>query len=756
METTKLQIKPELEKYLPSFIDDTTEALNALETGLLDLERTDLHNVSENETLHEVFRRIHQIKGNSGTMSFSALSHLAHEMETVLSRVRSKQFDLSKDMISLLLRCTDRIKECVAQIQSGQSADLAIQDLINHLQTPEVSAQPKAAPPSPGLSLSLDERAVVNDFLAQGLLLYRCQMAVSPQAILPDARALVVLSRVNEACVWMKSSPSIAQLESAQTDCSGGIECLCVVDFSKEEFVRLFEIDQISVTHVAQVLSDEFEGERQALPAEAVGDAAGDAALVIESLGGSEKSPERGDIAAPSSKNHHTIRIDVERLDTLINMSGELVISKARFLRFGQEFKDCMRAKDLFMRMQSIRNSVASTRNMVGDKNSAEHVKSQLGDIVAECDHLAQSIKHLESVRHAYHHYEEAYHQLDLISNDIQKAVMNIRMVPVGLLFERFHRVVRDVCKETGKEVRLLLQGSDTEADKRMIDELGDPLIQLVRNAIDHGVESPGDRIQSGKEAVGTVILNAYQTANRICITIQDDGRGIDTGKIKKMAVAKGIYTQEAADQLSEIELINVIFSPGFTTAAKVSSISGRGVGLDIVKKKIEDLNGVIEIRTEPGKGSAFVISLPLTLAVQKSLICEIGKTTYALPIEYVQEIVEIKDKKIHQLNDRFLVRIREKVFPVFHLNQFFKSTHHEAHSFQHPMTVVILSSFGHTVALMVDRLLGEQDIIIKALENLHTVFGISGASIMGDGRVALILDVSALIGSLTQSGVWN
>jgi two-component system, chemotaxis family, sensor kinase CheA len=374
------------------------------------------------------------------------------------------------------------------------------------------------------------------------------------------------------------------------------------------------------------------------------------------------------------------------------------------------------------------------------------------GDYTAVRDELER----VQRSRNQFNSLAEAIHQLTRVADGIQKSVMDTRMVPVGPLFARFKRVVRDVARTAGKDVHLEILGEKTELDKRMIDELGDPMVHLVRNAVDHGLDTPDERRQAGKPATGTVRLEAMHRGNCVVVEVSDDGRGIDPAKIKRKVVERGLASEAEIEQMSDTQILQFIWAAGFSTAQSVTDISGRGVGLDIVRSKIEELSGNVEVQSEVGRGTVFSIRLPLTLAILPSLLSKVYDEVYAFPLECVEEIVAIPAKEIYTVQGVSTIRVRGRVISLIRLDDVFHwggGPHPKAQPSRagepRDVTVVICQANGSKLGIVVDSLIGEEDIVIKSLaQNFENVHGLAGASILGDGRVSLILDINAINGS--------
>ena len=407
----------------------------------------------------------------------------------------------------------------------------------------------------------------------------------------------------------------------------------------------------------------------------------------------SRKKPQKEE--KKERKGDTTIRVDVSRLDALMNLVGELVLGRNRLLRIAQQL-------------------------------SAKYEDDEL-----------------------IHALEETLDQVDFITTDLQMAVMKTRMVPIARVFNRFPRVVRDLARELNKEVRLVIEGEDTELDRSIVEEIGDPLVHLVRNAIDHGIEPPEEREFLGKPRQGLLRLSAYHEGNHIVILVEDDGRGIDIEKIKKKALDRGLVTSSELSRMNEKEILNLIFLPGFSTADKVTDVSGRGVGMDVVKTNIEKLNGTIEINTELGRGTKIIIKIPLTLAIIQALLVKVGNEIYAIPLVSVVEAVKVSPEEIQTVEGKEIIILRDSVLPLVKLADVFDIFEKEESS----QYVVVLAIGERRFGLVVDSLIGQEEIVIKSLgDYLTNIEGISGATIMGDGRVTLIVDVAGLANLIAKS----
>ena len=473
---------------------------------------------------------------------------------------------------------------------------------------------------------------------------------------------------------------------------------------------------------------------------------------------------ERAPDAGTGNRPTETLRVDIDRLDQLMNLAGQLVISRARFAQIGDRLKKSMGGKQTSQTMGSIfgaldriaSSSLDASAERAQLQAELDAIRSQARRIQAELETVSRDVESLQQVRGNVNDLGEAIHQLGRVSDGIQQSVMDTRMVPIGPLFTRFKRVVRDITRANGKAVRLIISGEKTELDKRMIDELGDPLIHMVRNSVDHGVELPDDREAMGKSREGTVTLDAFHRGNSIYIQVTDDGKGLDPDRILRKALDKGIVTEADAEKMTPHQIYQLIWEPGLSTAEKVTEVSGRGMGMDIVKSKIEDINGTVDLDSTPGEGTKLTIKLPLTLAILPSLMVEVEGDIFAMPMESIVEIVRISRKDLTTIQGLWTARVRGRVISMVSLDEVLTWNRPASpSSFEDETTLVVIGEAGQEIGLAVDRVLGEEDVVIKSMaENYRNVAGIAGASILGDGRVSLILDTSALIDMSSQQAV--
>jgi len=473
-------------------------------------------------------------------------------------------------------------------------------------------------------------------------------------------------------------------------------------------------------------------------------------------------SPQKSRGTESVSRPNETLRVDVERLDSLMNLAGQLVISKARFARLSDQLKEVLATKQaahvLSQAFGTLERMAGSRQRLSGAQleEELERLRTQARRVHADLQAVHQELQRLAHARAGVNDLLEAVHQLDRITDGIQQGVMDMRMVPIGPLFARFRRVVRDITRSNGKLINLEIRGEKTELDKRMIDELGDPLIHMVRNAADHGIEPPEVREAAGKPRRGTIVLDAFHRGNSIVVQVRDDGKGLDPESIKRKALEKGLVAEADLARMSRNQIYQLIWEPGLSTAEKVTEVSGRGMGMDIVKSKIEAINGTVELDSEPGKGTTLTIKLPLTLAILPSLLVEIEGAVYSLPLESVVEIVKLTAAEIATVHGQHTARIRGRIVSLVHLGQIFPGFCADRFSGtegSREHVLVVIGEEGREIALAVDHVIGEEDVVIKSIaENYRNVPGVAGASILGDGRVSLILDTTAMIDMVSRA----
>lgn len=771
----------EMAEYLQMYLDETGEHLEGLVEKLLALEE----NPADAVHLNEAFRLVHTIKGSSALMGYDNITELTHHLESQFERVRSGMQALDRALMDLSLKCVDYLRECNRRLRAGQPLPAA-PDLLNALSGERpVTTTPTAT--KSGLPVATAAAPIAPAPAAPTPRDWRVLIRFEADLPLVDLKAQLAIARLSALGIIAGTLPAEAELARIAPD--EPLQVLLSTTRTAEEIRRAGDVAGVALIEVEEGSTFQTTGRPPSAPAEKRPREAALSKTVVaemapappttQAAAESPDSPEddADDVAAPavaaqetaaSSKARvvETVRVDIDRLDNLMNLAGELVVNKARFVQIARQMGPAFKKSGIAGRASafgdSMRRALATMRahngaaqNGVGHSANGDGVNwSHLNALEAEIGAFEEQARLWEESRRHFGHITEAIDQLTRVSDSLQRGVLDTRMVPVAPLFNRFKRVVRDISLELSKKVNLEIKGEKTELDKRMIDELNDPLIHLVRNSIDHGIEPADVRSRRGKPEAGTICLEASHSGNNVYIHIRDDGGGIDIDKIRRRALERGLAAPGVLETLSEEDLIAYIWHPGFSTAEVVSDISGRGVGMDIVKTRISELNGTVDVQHVSGWGTTFTIRLPLTLAIIRSLLFRLEHGTFAVPIDNVREIVSVPVAEIVTIHGRQTFEVRKEFIPLVDIDDVF-DWHGRAAAAgpggrdagRKRIDVVILHSANKTMGLRVNELLGGQDIVIKSLaENFVHIRGLSGASILGDGSVCLLLDVGAAI----------
>jgi two-component system chemotaxis sensor kinase CheA len=671
------------------FLAECDELLQRVEESLVDLERAP----DDQALLNEIFRAAHTIKGSSATIGHTRMAALTHAMETRLDDVRKGVAPVTPALIEALLKALDVLKVLRDEVETRVAADVDVDAAASAVERRAALRDTPAPAKAPAPKKA--KRAAAQAKADESSPTHRFTIALEPSPW-SSVRALQSLLALGENGRVLSSDPPQTEIEREDAQVTGPIVVLVHTDKADTELVdalnRVPELGAITVEHIAAApaaVVEEPEAEAEVGPEVEVEAPTATASAPVE------KSVSQASKAQPASSNK-TIRIDVTRLDALLNLVGELVIDRTRLVQLGGSLTE------------------------------------QFGDHRVLSD-LQQTALHIGR-----------------ITDELQEQVMKSRMLPVESVFNRLPRVVRDVAAKQGKQIDFIVEGKDTELDRSVIEEIGDPLLHLIRNAVDHGVEPPDERLAVGKPAAGRLRLSARHADSFILISLEDDGRGINVDAVKRKSVERGVITQEQADRMSEQEAVQLIFAPGLSTASEISDVSGRGVGMVVVRANVEKINGSVDVETRRGHGTTFTIRLPLTLAIVQSLLVRVAGGIYALPIHAVTETLRIEGDQIHQVNHREAIQLRGTVLPLVSLRHVFGEDEAETPEVGADVRTVVAvhTTNARQVGLIVDGLVGEQEIVIKPLGQLvGDVAGISGAAILGDGSVALIVDVAALVG---------
>lgn len=680
-------------QYMEMFLDESHEHLQSLNEGLLSLEE----NSEDISVVNEIFRNAHTLKGMSATMGYNKIAELTHEMEDVLDLIRKEQLKLNEDIVDTLFKCLDSLEQMIDSVGNGEAEDVVdVTDLVAKLSSiskgepapaPAAAAAPAEASAAPACSIELSD--VDKDVLRQakegGMLGIHVQVTLAETCLLKSARSYMVMNALDELGDVIKSVPPAEDLEQEKFEHSFDV---VVVTGSETKAVEdalssISEIDKV-VVEVIDLDKKEEPAPAPAAPAPAPAPAAAAPAPAPKAAPAPKKEAAKKPAAAAPKKNHQSqsVRVDIDKLDTLMNLMGELVINKVRLEQIGQT--------------------------------------------------------------HRLTELTETLEQMDRVTTDLQNIVMKVRMVPVSAVFNRFPRMVRDVSKELNKEINLTIEGEETELDRTVIDEIGDPIMHLLRNSLDHGVEHPDDREAKGKPRTGEVGLIARHEGNNVVIMVTDDGAGIDADKIRRKAIEKGMISQEDADKLDDADAVRLIFLPGFSTAEQITDISGRGVGMDVVRSKIESLSGHVDVETKIDEGSVFKIKLPLTLAIIQAMLVKVQEEMYAIPLGSIDSTINIQPTDIKTVRNKEVIVLRGEIIPIIRMEETLQVPHVKDSD---EIFVVVVHAGDAKAGIVVDNLIGQQEIVIKTLGNLFAGLKMfSGATVLGDGRVALILDVATMM----------
>lgn len=698
----------DVSQYLEIFLDETKEHLQSLNTEILNLEQ----DPENSDTINEIFRAAHSLKGMAGTMGYKRMQALTHDMENVFSEVRNGTIKVKGNMIDILFKCLDALEEYLNAIQAsgdeGTNDNAPLIKLLNEVLESKGSgseAAPKAekrqdvsgdsAPKQIVVhDITFDEtqKRVLNEALRQGKNVYGITVKVQETCILKAARAFLVFKSLEALGEIIVSDPPVQDIEDERFDLEFSLVFISDSPLSRvvDAVKHVSEIEDVQGSVVdRQKLAYVSEGDNMDVELPMASDKNGGMEAVsaerqaVMQMAGGTKTAEKKTQASKPIVNR-TVRVDIEKLDVLMNLVSELIIAK---------------------------NSLVSASG--GERGNSSGFNEQ--------------IEYLESV-----------------TTNLHESVMKVRMVPIESVVNKFPRMIRDLSKKLDKKMELYMSGEETELDRTVVDEIGDPLMHLLRNAADHGLETAQIRKESGKPAVGSIFLDAYQDGNNVVIEVRDDGAGINTEMVKNKAVSRGIITADQGENMSEQEIVNLLFHAGFSTADVVSDVSGRGVGLDVVKSKIEALSGEVEVKSKPGIGSTWTIRLPLTLAIIQALMVDVGGEKYAVSLGSIQTIEDISPSEIKTVQNKEVIHLRGIVIPLIRLSGVLDVTSKK--SPEDNMTVVIVKKGSRMAGLVVDELMGQQEIVIKSLGRYITKCKvISGATILGDGEVALILDTNAL-----------
>ncbi len=696
----------EISQYLSVFMDECREHLQTLNQSLLDLE----HNPDDHTILDRIFRAAHTLKGASATMGFVKMANLTHNLEDVLSKLRSKELKVSTDIINVLFDTIDLLETLAQNIGSGQEGDVDVADVLQELkQYADGDSKADEEIKKTGIALEYTdseiadvEKALTDDPEKK---IYHIQVTLADDCVLKGARVYMILRETERLGVVFKGVPSIPDLEAENFDLKFVIVLLSkataedihrgvyninevsdvFIDQKKFEEIKALQKDAVVTTEtpVAEPPKAEESPQPEIQPS---------SVSVEEKPDKVEKAPTKAmpeavervtNKVVNTSSGSQTVRVDIHKLDELMNLVGELVINRSR--------------------LESISTGL----------NSRE--------------------------------LEEIVEQVGRLTLDLRDSVLKARMIPIEAIFSRFPRLVRDLSKELGKEINLEIFGGETELDRTVIDEIGEPMLHIIRNAIDHGVESVEERLKANKPKNGRIVIRAFQEGSNVIISVTDDGRGFNIERVKEKAVQKGLVNKEALEGMNDEQILAFTLMPGFSTAEKITDISGRGVGMDVVKTKVDELGGVITISSKYGEGSSITVKLPLTMMIIQTLLIQLGEEIYAIPSNYIQQIISIDRKEVKMIRTQEVFELHGELTPLIRLQELL-DTPNAINTEIDEVDIVILKIGEQIIGCAVDKILPQRDVVIKSLGGyLGSIKGVAGATILGDGRVALILDIRSV-----------
>lgn len=698
----------DVSQYLEIFIDESEEHLQTLSDCIMVLEKEP----DNKDTINEVFRAAHSLKGMAGTMGFKRMQHLTHDMENVFQEVRSDHIKVTSGMIDLLFKCLDALEGYVDNIKSTsdegtEDNEVIIKELNDFIAktegaeetgNTETSEAKEAAPESTQeekagqekIELTNDEKKAIREAESNGQHIYVMTVHIQKDCLLKAARAFLVFKAVEDFGQILVYRPSSQDIEDEKFEFE--FSFFLASEESEDKIVAVAKaVSEIEKVDAEEIHLDEYVKEAEAQEEQQAKEAT---AEQKEAPAEAPKAAEKKASAANAKKQTNakpvtgrTVRVDIEKLDALMNQVSELIIAK---------------------------NSLVS----ISSNESGEYQNQS---------------------------FHEQIEYLERITTNLHESVMKVRMVPIESVVNKFPRMIRDLSRKLGKKMELYMTGEDTELDRTVVDQIGDPLQHLLRNSADHGLEDNATRVERGKPEVGSIFLKAFQEGNNVIIEVGDDGNGIDVAAVRDKAVERGVITAEQAENMSQKEIINILFLPSFSMAKKITDISGRGVGLDVVKSNIEALGGDVEVRTQLGEGTTFIVRLPLTLAIIQALMVEIRDEKYAIALGSISNIESIPVNEIKYVQAQEVIHLRGAVIPLIRLDQVLDME--EKQEEPENLTVVIVKKGDSLAGLVVDNLIGQQEIVIKSLgKYINNNKIISGATILGDGEVALILDVNTLM----------
>ncbi|USB31752.1 chemotaxis protein CheW [Paenibacillus sp. YPG26] len=683
----------DISTYLGVFLDEVDEQLLILDTEILHLEK----DPGSCETIQNIFRAAHTLKGSSASMGFEKMKDFTHHLENIFDQIRQSKLEVTPELINVIFDSIDFIKKLKDAIVNGKLEEIDIQPFIQQLGKFSDGQMPSSPPRSvrsdmqkqDRLSIRLEEchKNVILNGIYAGYHALEITIKLVQDALMKNVRALLIHNNLKEAGEIIAASPALEVMEKDEGFDGEMVFVLLTMQTKQELLENINQISDIRLVDINEITETGVSSEVRTV-AEMKGKGAASSQIMNRQAAPEEKALQ------PKAKINPTVRVDVDKLEHLMNLVGELVIDQTRLVDVRGRFAN--------------RES-----NLEGEYEVLDEVTNHLSRVITE----------------------------------LQEGMMKTRMLPIEQLFNRFPRMVRDTAIKASKDIEFVMQGKETELDRTLIEEISDPIIHLLRNAVDHGIESPEERERLGKPVKGKVILRAAHEENHIVISIIDDGKGIDPAKIRQTSVEKGMISEEEARRLSDKDSMFLIFKSGISTAERITDISGRGVGMDIVRSHIEKLNGIIDIESVVGRGTTFTIKLPLTLAIIRSLLVKFGPKTFAIPLVNVLEIIRLNRDEIQMVKDQEVGMVRGRVLPLVRMKERLGIADQQDLETKKREFVIVVGIADKRIGIIADKMIGNQEIVIKSLgPYIGSPPFIAGATIMGDGNVALILDISTVV----------
>ena len=677
------------EEYKELFLEESEDQLREWEEGLLELEK----NPEDKELIDKIFRAIHTLKGSAGFVGFEKLQRITHDIESELQDVRDGKIAISQEIIEVLFEALDICQKMIEAFGENREIDVDINDFLTRIRSFE-NVKPHQS--------DKERQSTGNDRAEpdkNGDKTYVIDLEIEAPQREAYLRALLLKSRIEEIGQIVSINPPIEDIGGVGDDFS--IRITVKTTHSYEDVTNAVNIDLVKVNEIKSFgeiqIAEEDKGEEKELEDKQKEEVSINSDEKTDSVsdGEVEKKKVSNRIVADKKLTgvEEVVRVPVEKLDVMLNLVGELVVQNSGFMSVTSRLKGTYGRNYLVMELEEKTESLAK------------------------------------------------------IARDLQDAVMKVRMLPVGSVFNRFYRVVRDLARVRNKDIDLAISGEDTEIDKKIIDRIGEPLVHLVRNAVDHGIETKEERIRMGKPEKGLISMSAYQEGDHICIEVSDDGRGLDREKILEKAFEKGLIRAKDAEDMSNEEVYQMIFLPGFSTASEITDISGRGVGLDVVKSTVEEMGGSVYISSRKGRGTTVKLTLPLTMAIISAILVESDRSLFAIPLSSVREVIKISVKDFKTIQTSRVIKLRDEVVTVVYLSELLGISGNGHGYLRDEIPVVIVDYSGGKIGVGVERLIGNEEIVIKSLsKHYREIDGLVGASILGDGRIVLIIDCEALI----------